>query len=42
VLTVSIPVAERAKARKITVSRADAPAQVEARTIEGDQRSVES
>ena len=35
VLTVSIPVAEKAKARKITVTRADAPA--EHRTIEGDQ-----
>src|SRR3954470_18823540 len=36
VLTVSIPVAERAKARKITVSRADAPAEVQAHTIEGE------
>ena len=35
VLTVSIPVAEKAKARKIQVTRADAPA--EHRTIEGDQ-----
>src|SRR5215210_7875680 len=42
VLTVSIPVAEKAKARKITVSRADAPAQVEGRTIEGEQQAVES
>ena len=42
VLTVSIPVAEKAKPRKITVTRADAPAQVEARTIEGEQRAVES
>src|SRR5919202_1765723 len=37
VLTVSIPVAEKAKARKITVSRADAPAAVEGRTIEGEK-----
>jgi HSP20 family protein len=37
VLTVSIPVAEKARARKITVTRADAPASVEARTIEGEQ-----
>ena len=35
VLTLSIPVAEKAKARKITVTRADAPA--EHRTIEGEQ-----
>jgi HSP20 family protein len=44
VLTVSIPVAERAKARKITVTRADTPASVEAHTIEGEsaQKSVES
>ena len=35
VLTVSIPVAEKAKARKITVTRADAPADVQAHTIEG-------
>ncbi|PRY47898.1 HSP20 family protein [Geodermatophilus tzadiensis] len=46
VLTVSIPVAEKARARKITVTRADVPAQVEGRTIEhesGDQeqRAVE-
>jgi HSP20 family protein len=43
VLTVSIPVAEKAKARKITVTRADAPA--EARTIEGErsgQKAVSS
>jgi len=40
VLTVSIPVAERAKARKIPVSRADTPAQVEGRTIEGDQHQA--
>jgi HSP20 family protein len=44
VLTVSIPVAEKARARKITVSRADAPASVEPRTIEGEQdnRAVEA
>ena len=42
VLTVSIPVAEKAKARKITVTRADVPTAVESgslegRTIEGEQ-----
>ena len=37
VLTLSIPVAEKARARKITVTRADAPAPVEPRTIEGEQ-----
>ena len=37
VLTLSIPVAEKAKARKITVTRADAPE--EHRTIEGEQSS---
>jgi HSP20 family protein len=45
VLTLSIPVAEKAKARKITVTRADVPAGVEHRTIEGEsaeQKSVES
>ena len=46
VLTLSIPVAEKAKARKITVNRADVPASVEARTIEGesseDRKAVES
>src|SRR3954467_15061644 len=43
VLTVSIPVAEKARARKITVTRADTPATVEPRTIEGDQpAAVES
>jgi HSP20 family protein len=43
VLTVSIPVAEKAKARKISVTRADSPAQVEGRTIEGDKpAAVES
>src|SRR3954465_8933949 len=36
VLTLSIPVAEKAKARKITVSRADTPAAVESRTIDGE------
>ncbi|WP_336033048.1 Hsp20/alpha crystallin family protein [Geodermatophilus sp. FMUSA9-8] len=47
VLTVSIPVAEKARARKITVTRADVPAAVEGRTIEHEsagreQRAVES
>jgi HSP20 family protein len=43
VLTVSIPVAERAKARKITVTRADVPTSVEGRTIEHDEkRAVQS
>jgi HSP20 family protein len=44
VLTVSIPVAEKARARKITVTRADAPTPVEGRTIEHDEgkRAVES
>ncbi|WP_261326327.1 Hsp20/alpha crystallin family protein [Modestobacter marinus] len=45
VLTVSIPVAEKSKARKITVSRADSPAAVgSGQTIEGEsaQKSVES
>src|SRR3982751_6822710 len=45
VLTVSIPVAEKAKARKIQVTRADVPAQVAGRTIEGESsetRAVES
>ena len=47
VLTVSIPVAEKAKARKISVTRADVPAAVESRTIEGEssdkeQKAVES
>jgi HSP20 family protein len=37
VLTLSIPVAEKARARKITVTRADEPAPVEHRTIEGEQ-----
>src|SRR3954469_25765779 len=41
VLTVSIPVAEKARARKITVTRADAPAAVEARTIEGEHAESE-
>ena len=36
VLTVSIPVAEKARARKIEVTRADMPAAVESRTIEGE------
>src|SRR5688500_16081187 len=38
VLTISIPVAEQARARKITVTRADAPASVEPRTIEGESQ----
>jgi HSP20 family protein len=45
VLTVSIPVAEKARARKITVTRADTPAAVEPRTIEGESgenKSVEA
>jgi HSP20 family protein len=41
VLTVSIPVAEKAKARKINVTRADVPAAVESRTIEGESSSAE-
>ena len=36
VLTVSIPVAEKAKSRKISVTRADVPAAVEGRTIVGE------
>jgi HSP20 family protein len=45
VLTVSIPVAERAKARKISVTRADVPTAVGSRTIEGEpqeNKAVES
>jgi HSP20 family protein len=45
VLTVSIPVAERAKARKISVTRADVPTAVGSRTIEGESqenKAVES
>ena len=45
VLTVSIPVAERAKARKISVTRADVPSSVGSRTIEGESqenKAVES
>ena len=45
VLTVSIPVQEKAKARKITVTRADTPAAVEGgehRTIEGEQPAAEA
>jgi HSP20 family protein len=47
VLTVSIPVAEKARSRKITVTRADEPAGAERRTIEGEssgaeQRAVEA
>ena len=37
----SIPIAEKARARKITVTRADAPAAVEPRTIEGDSSDTE-
>src|SRR5918992_1778213 len=40
VLTVSIPVAEKAKARKIQVTRADAPA--EHRTIEGESQQAKA
>jgi HSP20 family protein len=36
VLTLSIPVADKAKARKIPVQRADTPTAVEGRTIEGE------
>ncbi|HEX2074619.1 MAG TPA: Hsp20/alpha crystallin family protein [Geodermatophilus sp.] len=36
VLTVMIPVAEKARSRKIAVTRADVPAGVEHRTIEGE------
>lgn len=36
VLTVSIPVAEKARSRKITVTRADVSAPVEPRTIQGE------
>jgi HSP20 family protein len=42
VLTLSIPVAEKARARKITVTRADASATVEPRTIEGESSSAET
>ena len=50
VLTVSIPVAEKARARKISVTRADTPQAVEGRTVEGrtiegesaERKSVES
>ena len=41
VLTVSIPIAEKARSRKITVTRADAPAAVEPRTIEGENSDTE-
>ena len=40
VLTLRIPVAEKAKARKITVTRADAPA--EHRTIEGESQQAKA
>ena len=42
VLTVSIPVAEKARSRKIQVTRADAPASVESRTIEHENPAVEA
>jgi HSP20 family protein len=42
VLTLSIPVAEKARARKITVTRADAPAAMESRTIEGESEQARS
>ena len=45
VLTVSIPVAERAMARKISVTRADVPTEVGSRSIEGESqenKAVES
>jgi HSP20 family protein len=45
VLTVSIPVAEKARSRKIQVTRADVPASVEGPTIEhdaGEQKAVEA
>ena len=45
VLTVSIPVAEKARSRKIQVTRADTPAAVGSRTIEhegSEQKSVEA
>lgn len=41
VLTLSIPVAEQARARKITVMRADTPTSVGSRTIEGESSSGE-
>jgi len=42
VLTLSIPVAEKARSRKIQVTRADTPASVEGRTIEHEDRAVEA
>src|SRR3954453_8475098 len=45
VLTVSIPVAEKARARKIEVTRADVPASVESRTIDHEseeQKAVQA
>src|SRR3954462_5964974 len=39
VLTISIPVAEQARARKIQVTRADTPTSVEGRTIEHEAGS---
>jgi HSP20 family protein len=42
VLTLSIPVAEKARSRKIQVTRADAPASVEGRTIEHENPAVDA
>ena len=45
VLTLSIPVAEKARSRKIQVTRTDTPTSVEGRTIEhegSDQKAVEA
>ena len=42
VLTLSIPVAEKARSRKITVTRADTPMSVEGRTIEGESSQSEA
>jgi HSP20 family protein len=42
VLTLSIPVAEKARARKITVSRAGTPTMVQGRTIDGESTASET
>jgi HSP20 family protein len=42
VLTLSIPVAEKARSRKIQVTRADVPTQVEGKTIEHENAAVEA
>src|SRR3954466_14815596 len=42
VLTLSIPIAEKARARKIQVTRAAVPAPVEGRTIEHENPAVEA